>query len=402
MENASRDGETDDPGDEVRRRSSAPAGRRTLTAALLVAMMVTAVEQLVVSPAMPTIIAKLKGFEIYPWVISAYLLAATVSTPIYGKLADLFGRKRVLLFGLALFTMGSVLSGTSMSMGQLIAMRTIQGLGAGAVGPIVLTILGDVFTLQERARVQGLFSAVWGLSSIGGPLIGGYLTDYIGWRCVFLMCVPFSIAAIILLIYHVSEPKVERTVAPIDWAGAALLTTGLSALLWVVLDGSRRGWAVNISLLSAAAILMVLFVIREHRAIDPILPLDLMMQAGDRGFAGRQPALRRHPVRARRLCATLRAGRARGQRDVGRAGTHAAVHRVGHQRGPGRPGRHSSWLSPSGDDRLGHRGRWEPVPGNRSIVPELVASVLHRRPGRSWGPGWGRLPSASSWPCRTR
>ncbi len=171
--------------------------------------MVTAVEQLVVSPAMPTIIAKLDGFEIYPWVISAYLLAATVSTPIYGKLADLFGRKRVLLFGLALFTIGSVLSGASMSMGQLIAMRTIQGLGAGAVGPIVLTILGDVFTLQERARVQGLFSAVWGLSSIGGPLFGGYLTDYIGWRFVFLMCVPFSIAAIILLIYHVSEPKVE-------------------------------------------------------------------------------------------------------------------------------------------------------------------------------------------------
>jgi EmrB/QacA subfamily drug resistance transporter len=278
MENASRNGETDDPGDGGAPAALASAGRRTLTAALLVAMMVTAVEQLVVSPAMPTIIAKLKGFEIYPWVISAYLLAATVSTPIYGKLADLFGRKRVLLFGLALFTVGSVLSGTSMSMGMLIAMRTIQGLGAGAVGPIVLTILGDVFTLQERARVQGLFSAVWGLSSIGGPLIGGYLTDYIGWRCVFLMCVPFSIAAIILLIYHVSEPKVVRTVAPIDWAGAALLTTGLSALLWVVLDGSRRGWAVNISLLAAAAILMILFVIREHRAIDPILPLDLMMR----------------------------------------------------------------------------------------------------------------------------
>ena len=141
-----------------------------VTAALLVAMMVTAVEQLVVSPAMPTIIAQLKGFEIYPWVISAYLLAATVSTPIYGKLADLFGRKRVLLFGLMLFSLGSILSGTSQSMGQLIAMRTIQGLGAGAVGPIVLTMLGDLFTLKERAQVQGLFSAVWGLSSVGGPV----------------------------------------------------------------------------------------------------------------------------------------------------------------------------------------------------------------------------------------
>ena len=120
-----------------------------------VAMMVTAMEQLVVSPAMPTIIAQLKGFEIYPWVVSAYLLAATVSTPIYGKLADIFGRKRVLLFGLALFSAGSMLSGTAQSMGQLIAWRTIQGLGSGAVGPIVLTLLGDLFNLEERRAGSG-------------------------------------------------------------------------------------------------------------------------------------------------------------------------------------------------------------------------------------------------------
>ena len=182
----------------------------------------------------------------------------------------------MLLFGLVLFSLGSVLSGTSMSMGQLIAMRTIQGLGAGAVGPIVLTMLGDMFTLKERAQVQGLFSAVWGLSSIGGPLIGGYLTDFVGWRWVFLICVPFADRGDLILIYYVSEPKVTATVAPIDWAGAALLTAGLSALLWVVLDGSRRGWVVNVSLLCAAAILLVLFVIREHHAADPILPLDLM------------------------------------------------------------------------------------------------------------------------------
>ena len=162
--------------------SPGDGGRRMVILALLLAMMVTAVEQLVVSPAMATIIAQLKGFEIFPWVASAYLLAATVSTPIYGKLADLFGRKPVLLFGLGLFSVGSVLSGTSMSMPQLIAMRTIQGLGAGAVGPIVLTMLGDMFTLKERAQVQAVFSAVWGLSSIGGPLVGGYLTDFLGWR----------------------------------------------------------------------------------------------------------------------------------------------------------------------------------------------------------------------------
>ncbi len=256
--------------------SSGSGGRRMVILALLLAMMVTAVEQLVVSPAMATIIAQLKGFEIFPWVASAYLLAATVSTPIYGKLADLFGRKPVLLFGLGLFSVGSVLSGTSMSMPQLIAMRAIQGLGAGAVGPVVLTMLGDMFTLKERAQVQAVFSSVWGLSSIGGPLVGGYLTEYLGWRCVFLLCVPFAVTAILLLVYYVSEPAVKRSVAPIDWQGASLLTAGLTSLLWVVLDGTRRGWIVNVTLAAAGLILLILFVIREHHAADPILPLDLM------------------------------------------------------------------------------------------------------------------------------
>src|SRR5262249_52225644 len=157
METPSRDAESDGSADDPGGSESAFAGRRMVTAALLVAMTVTAMEQLGVSPAMPTIIAQLRGFDIYPWDISAYLLAATVRTPIYGKLADLFGRKRVLLFGLALFSLGSILSGTSLTMGQLIAMRALQGLGAGAVGPIIITMLGDLFTLHERAGVQALF-----------------------------------------------------------------------------------------------------------------------------------------------------------------------------------------------------------------------------------------------------
>ncbi len=280
METPSREVESNgSPGHETA-SDSALAGRRMVTAALLVAMTVTAMEQLVVSPAMTTIIAQLRGFEIYPWVVSAYLLAATVSTPIYGKLADLYGRKRVLLFGLILFALGSVLSGTSMSMGQLIAMRTIQGLGAGAVGPIVLTILGDIFTLQERARVQGLFSAVWGLSSVAGPIIGGYLTESpsFGWRWVFLVSVPFAIIAIVMLAWYVKEPVVNRKVAPIDWAGAGLLTGGLASLLLVVLDGSRQGAAVSTAILGASIVLLTLFVFRERQAADPILPMDLMMR----------------------------------------------------------------------------------------------------------------------------
>jgi EmrB/QacA subfamily drug resistance transporter len=276
MPPATREEKFDATQDKEKSNGSALAGRRMVTAALLVAMTVSAMEQLVVSPAMPTIIAQLRGFEIYPWVISAYLLAATVSTPIYGKLADLYGRKRVLLFGLVLFSLGSILSGTSQSMGQLIAMRTLQGLGAGAVGPIVLTMLGDLFTLHERARVQGLFSAVWGLSSVAGPIIGGYLTDNVGWRWVFLVSVPFALVAIVMLARYVTEPRVDRKVAPIDWAGAGLLSAGLTGLLLLVLDGSQHGVAMASGLLVASVVFLVLFVIREHRAEDPILPMDLM------------------------------------------------------------------------------------------------------------------------------
>ena len=163
-----------------------------VTVALMLAMAVTALEQLVVSTAMPSIIAELHGLDVYSWVTSAYLLTATVTTPIYGKLADLWGRKRVLLFGLGLFALGSMLSGMATSMPGLIAMRAVQGLGAGAVGPIVLTMIGDLFTLEERAKVQGLFSGIWGVSSVAGPALGGVLTDQLSWRWVFYVSVPFA------------------------------------------------------------------------------------------------------------------------------------------------------------------------------------------------------------------
>jgi MFS family permease len=277
-ENGNGEGDGQTSGEQGATAGPLIPGRRQVTAALLVAMMVTAMEQLVVSPAMPTIIAQLKGFEIYPWVISAYLLASTVSTPIYGKLADLFGRKRILLFGLILFSTGSMLSGTAQSMGQLIAMRTIQGLGAGAVAPIVLTLLGDLFTLKERARIQGLFSTVWGLSSIAGPLIGGWLTVNLNWRWVFFVSVPFAVLASLMLSWSLHERVERRTVAPIDWAGAGLLTSGLSSLLLIVLDGSSLGMKIDLVLAGLTAVLLVGFVYRELQAEDPILPMDLMIR----------------------------------------------------------------------------------------------------------------------------
>jgi EmrB/QacA subfamily drug resistance transporter len=249
-----------------------------VTAALLVAMIVTAMEQLVVSPAMPTIISELEGFEIYPWVISAYLLATTVSTPIYGKLADLFGRKRILLFGLTLFTLGSMLSGTSQNMGQLIAMRAIQGLGAGAVAPIVLTLLGDLFSLEERARIQGLFSTVWGVSSIAGPLLGGWLTVNMGWRWVFFVGVPFAVIAFAMIVWYVHERVERKAKHPIDWAGACLLIAGLTSLLLIVLNGASLGLVGSLALLGLTVLLLDGFVFQELRAADPILPMDLMLR----------------------------------------------------------------------------------------------------------------------------
>ena len=250
--------------------------RTIVTVALMLAMAVAALEQTVVSTAMPSIIASLKGLDTYPWVLSAYLLASTVATPIYGKLADLVGRKKVLLFGLGLFSLGSMLSGLARSMPELIAMRAVQGLGAGAVTPIVITMIADLYTLRERAKIQGLFSGIWGVSSIAGPTFGGILTDRLSWRWVFFVTVPFGVVSAWILLRKVHE-KVDRSAAlPIDWAGAGLLAAGSSALMLGVLGGNGMpSWVLG-SLLGAALILGLLFVRQERRAADPVLPLELL------------------------------------------------------------------------------------------------------------------------------
>jgi MFS family permease len=250
-----------------------------VTAALLLAMAVAALEQTVVSTAMPSIISQLKGLDIYPWVFSAYLLATTVTTPIYGKLADVLGRKRVLLFGLGLFALGSMLSGLARSMPELIAMRVVQGLGGGAVGPIVLTMLGDLFTLQERAKVQGLFSAVWGGSSLIGPALGGVLTDRLSWRWVFFVTVPFGLVAMWIMARHVREHVEHKGARTIDWWGATLLTAGSTLLLMAVLRGGGHSPSGTAAMLAAGVALLAAFAWQETRAEDPILPLDLIFSA---------------------------------------------------------------------------------------------------------------------------
>ncbi|MDR3639650.1 MAG: MFS transporter [Isosphaeraceae bacterium] len=190
----------------------------------------------------------------------------------------MFGRKRVLLFGLGLFALGSVLSGLAQSMPQLIAMRTLQGLGAGAVGPIIITLIGDLFTLRERAKVQGLFSGVWGGSSLIGPALGGLLTDQLSWRWVFFVTLPFAAVSAWILWRHVHENVTHRATAPIDWIGAGLLLAGSTMLLFAVLSGADQPLVRVLAFLAIAFVLLGAFVWWERRVEDPVLPIDLMFE----------------------------------------------------------------------------------------------------------------------------
>src|SRR6266436_1118227 len=248
-----------------------------VTIALMLGMSLAALDTTIVGTAMPSIVGKLGGITLYSLFFSAYLLTSTTTVPIYGKLADLYGRKPLFLFGTAVFLIGSAASGAAQSMEQLIIFRAIQGLGAGAVLPIVLTIIGDIFELKERAKVQGLFSGVWGLSSIVGPALGGLIVDHFSWRWVFYINIPFGLLSAFLLILALKE-DVERKKRSLDYVGTLSLTGGIVALLFAVLQGGTS-WAWNslpsLGLFAVTAMLLVLFLLQERRASEPILPLTL-------------------------------------------------------------------------------------------------------------------------------
>lgn len=246
-----------------------------VTLATLIGTFLAALDSTVVGTAMPTVIGDLGGLGLYPWVFAAYLLAATVTGPVFGRLSDAYGRKPVYLLGVSLFLLGSVLCGTAGSMGALILYRTIQGLGAGAVQPVAVTIVGDIFELETRARIQGLFGAVWGISAVIGPAAGGLITDYLSWRWVFFVNVPFGVAAGALLAFALRESFERRPGRP-DYLGVSLLTGGLVAVLLAVLGvGSLPA---GIALFSGGACALALFVLAEARAPDPVVPLDLFRE----------------------------------------------------------------------------------------------------------------------------
>jgi EmrB/QacA subfamily drug resistance transporter len=257
----------------------ASVGLRSERGPILLAVMLStalvAIDVTILATAVPSLVGDLGGFSQFPWLFSIYLLAQAVSVPIYGKLSDLFGRKPVMLTGITLFVVGSALCGAAWSMPVLIAFRAIQGLGAGAVMPMSMTIVGDLYTLEERAKVQGYVASVWGISSVVGPTLGGVFSDYLSWRWIFFVNIPIGIAAATMLWRRFDE-RVERKRHRIDFAGAGLLAVGGSLLVLGLLEGGIQ-WAwgspTSIAVLGAAAVLLVGFGFVERRAAEPILPL---------------------------------------------------------------------------------------------------------------------------------
>ncbi|WP_241987718.1 MDR family MFS transporter [Cryobacterium sp. TMT1-66-1] len=246
---------------------------------LLLGMFVSILANTVVSTSLPLILSDLKGSQsAYTWVVTATLLATTVSTPIWGKFADLFNRKLLIQLALAVFVIGSALAGFSQDAGTLIAFRVLQGLGAGGLVALSQIIMADIISPRERGRYAGLFGAVMALGTIGGPLLGGVVTDAFGWRWNFFIALPVAIVAIVLLQRTLHLPARVKRVVRIDYLGAALITSGVSLLLiWVTLAGTQFEWLslTSWAMVIGAVVLLALAIIVEFRAAEPIIPLSL-------------------------------------------------------------------------------------------------------------------------------
>ncbi|HQU86803.1 MAG TPA: MDR family MFS transporter [Pyrinomonadaceae bacterium] len=252
--------------------------RWAVTIGVMTGMFIAALEATVVGTAMPTVIASLGGLNHYSWVFSAYLVTSTVTVPVWGKLSDLYGRRLIYQIGIGAFLLGTLLSGFSGTMTQLIIFRAIQGLGAGALVPLGMTIIGDIFTVQERAKMQAFFSGVWGLSSVIGPVVGGFITDQLSWQWVFFVNIPVGIAAAAIIGFALKEPKL--TAKPkIDYLGAGLLMTAISLLMLALVEGGTSLSVLmqphNVLLIGGSLILLFLFYKVEQRASDPIIPFEM-------------------------------------------------------------------------------------------------------------------------------
>ncbi|WP_442599025.1 DHA2 family efflux MFS transporter permease subunit [Neobacillus sp. D3-1R] len=246
---------------------------------LIIGMFFSALEQTIVGTAMPTIIGDLNGFSIFAWVTTAYMITSTTVIPIVGKLSDIYGRRKLYLLGNIIFIAGSALCGTAQSMEQLIIYRAIQGIGGGMIMPLSQTIIGDIFTAEQRAKWQGVFGAIYGLSSVIGPFIGGLLVDSISWHSIFYINVPFGLISTFMIFIGLKNEEVRKNgKVDIDYLGILTLIPAIVLfLLGLTFGGDKFAWLSSTSLLlfGAVVILLILFFIFEKKAVEPILDLRL-------------------------------------------------------------------------------------------------------------------------------
>jgi len=253
----------------------APRRARLIIAAMLISTFMAAVEVTVISTAMPTIVGQLGGFDLFTWAFGVYLLGQAVTTPIYGRLADQYGRKRIYILSVALFLLGSLLCGLAWSMGSLIAFRAVQGIGGGGLIPLANTIISDISRPADRPRTLGYVSGVWGVSAIIGPLLGSFFVGTLGWPFVFWVNLPIGLLTAILVARFLHEPAPDRPHAPIDAAGAALLALGIGAVMAALVQRESFSPAGLAALLALGLAALAGFAWRERRSTAPILPLHL-------------------------------------------------------------------------------------------------------------------------------
>src|SRR5579875_3419975 len=240
----------------------------------MLATSLVAIDSTIIATAVPSVVADLGGFAQFPWLFSVYLLAQAKEVPVYGKLADVLGRKPIMLLGIGLFLAGSALAAAAWSMPALIAFRALQGLGAGAIQPMSLTIAGDIYTLAERGRVQGYLASVWGASAVAGPALGGVFSEYLTWRWIFIVNIPLCVIAALALIRNLRE-AVARRPHRIDYAGSALLAAGCGLVILGLLEGGQAWpWSSppGIGVPAAGVALLALFILAQRRAAEPVLP----------------------------------------------------------------------------------------------------------------------------------